>query len=203
MRGWLPVILITAAFVLGGCGEEQLNDGIQTTSELDKNQLASIISEETSNDINYITDWSLDELVQNIELNGKSYSMPFTVEDLGEGYTIGEKICLSEDTYGYNLYYNDKYYALIGVVHYYWEIEKCDIVRITFFDDPDLSDTTPQFKLGEFCMGSERDSIISLYGNPTESCEEADRYIFSEGKEISVTYKDEKLVGLSVKKLLE
>ncbi len=198
MRGWLPVILITAILVLGGCGEAHLNDDIQTTSELDKNQLTSPISKETSNDINYITDWSLDELVQNIELNGKSYSMPFTVEDLGEGYSLGEK-----NDNGYDLYYNGNYYALIRVAHYYWEIEKCDIICITFFDDPDLSDTTPQFKLGEFCMGSERDNIISLYGDPTEFSEGSDRYIFSDGREISVTYKDEKLAGLFIDNYLD
>ena len=73
-------------------------------------------SEETTlTEIQYVTDWSIDELVQNIELNGKTYSMPFTLEDLGEAYSIGEKIEITETSASYPLYYNGTEIALINV----------------------------------------------------------------------------------------
>ncbi len=191
MRGWFPVILITAALALGGCGDTQLNDDIQTTAESDENQSTSAISEETSNDINYITDWSLDELVQNIELNGKSYSMPFTVEDLGEGYTIGEKISLSGDTYGYNLYYNDKYYALIKL-----NLNNI-ITSITFSDNVN-------FKIGELYSGNSKEKIINVYGIPSvEARDIIATYLFSNGNSISIFYEDNKLESISINYYIE
>jgi len=150
-------------------------------------------SEETnSTEIQYVTDWSIDELVQNIELNGKTYSMPFTLEDLGEEYSLGEKVSLSGDSYGYDLYYNDKNYALITL-----DKKNTTIISLTFTDNMD-------FKIGEFYPGNSSKDIVDTYGNPSvKASNNAMTYLFTDGNSISAFYENNKLNSISINYCIE
>ncbi len=166
-----------------------INEAIVNTTVSKTDQSASetaVPAEINSKDIHFITDWSIDELVQNIEMNGKNYSMPFTVEDLGEGYTIGEKVSLSGDTYGYNLYYNDIYYALI-------KFNSNNIITSIAFSD------NVNFKIGEFYSGNSKEKIINSYGIPSvEARDIIATYLFSNENSISVFYENNKLESISI-----
>jgi len=134
-------------------------------------------SEETnSTEIQYVTDWSIDELVQNIELNGKTYSMPFTLEDLGEEYSIGEKIEISQTSISYPLYYNGMEIALI-------RINDNNYIYSIVTSNPFL-----EFKVGDFFLGNSREAINKEYGEPTMYVKNIDSYSFDDTKNICVFY---------------
>lgn len=139
---------------LSGC---QQND-VSTEQENGVQANVTKSLEINENNFRYITDWSIDNLVQNIEMNGISYSMPFTVEDLGENYTIEENT--SSDK-GYFLNYRgDEDYALIDIYNDDTDIKKCRIRTITVNDNVD-------FKIGNLGFGVKREKILEKYGEPS------------------------------------
>ena len=169
-------------------------------SETVQETQTSEAAETDTTEIHYITDWSIDELVQNIELNGKSYSMPFTVEDLGEGYTIGEKISLSKGNYGYNLYYNDTDFALITTDKSNTDVKKDNIISITVTDTEDID-----FNVGDIEFGDTLNDIYSRYGKPSVESKNkvACSYLFENNNKlkdntITLFFDNEKLNGISI-----
>ena len=161
------ILLITLA--LPGC-EKLVETDVSAETKLqtsqNKSQYVETVTEAKSeesttqnkSEFHYITDWSIDELVQNIEMNGVSYSMPFTVEDLGENYTIEENT--SSDK-GYFLNYRgDEDYALINVYNDDTDIQKCRIRTITVNDNVD-------FKIDSWGFGVKREKILEKYGEPS------------------------------------
>ena len=143
--------------------------------------------ETTSTEIQYVTDWSIDELVKNIELNGKTYSMPFTLDDLGEEYSIGEKIEITETSASYPLYYNGTEIALINVNNQKYI---CSI---------SISNKYVDFKAGNFYIGNSREEINKEYGKPTMFVENIDSYSFDDTKNICVFYNSKNVVdGIAI-----
>ena len=109
-------------------------------------------------EFHYITDWSIDKIVQNIEMNGTSYSMPFTVGDLGENYSLEE---IDRTPGGYFLNYcSYEHYALIDVYNDDTDIKKCRIRSITVNDNVD-------FKIDNLSFGVKREKILEKYGEPS------------------------------------
>ena len=168
MRGWLPVILITAALALSGCGEEQsvetdvteaqLNDDIQTTVEPDENQ-SEQTEKLTFDDVNII------------EINGKQVSLPFTVDELGEEYSIGEE-------YGSNeiytaLYYKNEFIAFININN-----EK-EITSISF---PSETLENNIIKIYNLSSSDSFEKIIDTIGIPNVQTEIALLYKFDFGE---------------------
>ena len=179
--------LFVAAAVLFSLSSCKPNEAVQ---EIHTSEAA----ETKTTEIHYITDWSIDELVQNIELNGKSYSMPFTVEDLGEEYTIGEKVSLSEGNYGYNLYYNDTEFALITTDKSNTDVKKDNIISITVTDIEDID-----FNVGDIEFGDTLNDIYSRYGKPSVESKNkvACSYLFGKNN-ITLFFDNEKLNGISI-----
>ena len=153
----------------------------------------AIISNST--EIQYITDWSIDELLQDFELNGKTYSMPLTIGDLGDGYLIGDKASLRGDNYGYYLRYNDEHFALITVDDSDTDINKWQIKSFSISEDDN-------YKFGDLYYGNTRENIINKYGLPSFSTEigatTIDNYIFENKDAVSVEYKNNKIYGLVI-----
>ena len=154
-----------------------------------------IVSETSSTEIQYITDWSIDELLQDFELNGKTYSMPLTIGDLGNEYSIGDKASLRGDNYGYYLQYNDEHFALITVNDSDADINKWCIKSFSLSDDT-------KYKFGDLYYGNTRDNIISKYGKPSISTEVGntiiDGYIFENKNAFSIDYKNNKIYGIVI-----
>lgn len=75
---------------------------------------SSVVSEtQMSNDVSQTGSFDFDEVCKNIVINGKKYTFPFSVEELGEGYSLGDmsysKLEKDDEYYSAhtNLYYNN------------------------------------------------------------------------------------------------
>lgn len=156
-------------------------------------QTIQLSEETTSTEIQYVTDWSIDELVQNIELNGKTYSMPFTLDDLGAEYSLGEKVSLPDDRYGYNLNYNGEYFALI-VINDELEVSKSPITILTIVDNTN-------YRCGELYYGNSKTAVQDVYGKPSyeNSLKNINSYSFKNGSGVTITYENDKLVGVTIR----
>ena len=106
-----------------------------------------------------------------IEINGKQVSLPFKVEDLGEGYSIGEE-------YGFNesysaLYYNKQCLALIN-------LNDNEYIYSIAFDSDGFIDNS----LNIYGLSFENNftEIINILGNPTRQKELALIYEYNNGK---------------------
>ena len=141
----------------------------------------------------YITEWSIDDLVKSVEMNGVTYSMPFTFNDLGEGYTI-EKI--NDELF---LYYHGENYALIKVKDNS-DIKNSEIISITISSEEN-------FKLGDISNEDRLEDVLKKYGEPSLISSVGSfsliSYVF-EGKKdksnssIGFTFKDNKLNSIGI-----
>ncbi len=146
---------LAAALVCGmtGCGgEAEQTDTEQTVSETAQNQLSF-------------------EDVNVIEINGQQVSLPFKVEELGEGYSIGEERGPNE-TYP-ALYYQNQSLALVELD----DEEK--IISIAFYIDDFESNTA---KIYNFSFENNFSQIIEAMGTPTREKEFALIYEYNQGK---------------------
>lgn len=158
-------------------------------------------------DFNYITDWSLDEMVKSVEMNGVIYSMPFTLNDLGDKYSLelaGVDVDESGefDHYIYALKYCDVVYAGIEVFDQFVDdIDNYKITSITLTSDTD-------FKFGGIGPESTKDDILKKFGAPSEISSDYNMflYIFNVGDDrldniVVVTFNDdnETLKGITIR----
>lgn len=138
-------------------------NGIPVNQEA--SETTSVVADEI--DIHYITDWSLDEMVQSVEMNGVTYSMPFTVNDLGDKYSLewasvdfdkSGKV----DRYIYALKYCDMIYAGIDVFEPFDfnDMDNYKITSITLTADTD-------FKFGGIGPKNTKDDILEKFGEPS------------------------------------
>lgn len=186
----IMLFIAAACMIFSMVGCKQNGIPVEQTSE-ESNQVKSVKKEPY-----YITEWSIDDLVTSVEMNGVKYSMPFTFNDLGEGYTI-EKIndCLF-------LYYHGENYALIEVKDNS-DINNSEIIHLT----TDCTYSDKDFKIGDTSLGDELDDILKKYGEPslkvTAETISGIYYVF-EGKTeeqssgVGFTFTDGKLDGISV-----
>lgn len=187
-RFW--AILAAACMIFSMVGCKQNSIPVKQTSE--ENEQVKTVKKEPY----YITEWSIDDLVTSVEMNGVTYSMPFTFNDLGEGYTI-EK--LNDDLF---LYYHGENYALIKVKDNS-DINNSEIIHLT--TDCTYHDT--DFKIGDTSFGDELDDVLEKYGEPsliTSGSSIAMVYYVFEGKTeeqnnlVGFTFTDGKLDSIGV-----
>lgn len=133
-RGWLPVVLITAALALGGCGEVQAVGTDVTETQL----LEKAIDEETEmKTIDPPADgWTLDDINQVLYINGQQVTLPLMFSTLKDGYEIKDKKYKDKgsddsDVVGGTLYYKDEFIAVIS----FYELEN-DIQILTMIFSP-------------------------------------------------------------------
>ena len=185
----LYIIAAAAMICLSGC-----RNNIQETS-MTAADTSGISSSEK------MTDWSLDSLVKNIELNGKTYSMPFTLDDLGDDYSVGNAILFENNTYGYSLIYKGDIFTAI-VKFDGFDYTKSKIISFTASDDADL-------KVGEISFGDDRFDILKKYGKPSieeQKSENEFAYFYGSMSEdgekangLYLYFEDNKLIGISIK----
>ncbi|MDE5992660.1 MAG: hypothetical protein K2G87_06380 [Oscillospiraceae bacterium] len=151
--------ILIMSLSLSGCEKLVETDvSAETRSQTSYNGTQNATDTANQSEFHYITDWSIDEVVQNIEMNGTSYSMPFTVGDLGENYSL-EAIDRTPGGYFLN-YCGDEHYALIDVYNDDTDIKKCRIRSITVNDNVD-------FKIDNLSFGVKREKILEKYGEPS------------------------------------
>lgn len=120
----VKTLIITAILALSmvagttGCaGSTETASGIATTAsttEESTTQAETVNAGETSFDY--------DEVCKNIVINGKQYTFPFSVEELGEGYSIGDISYSKLDN-------EDEYYSVDAKLIY----NNSDIASIWYF----------------------------------------------------------------------
>lgn len=147
-RFWTILAAVCMIFSMVGCKQNGIP--VNKTSE-ESEQIKSVKKEPY-----YITEWSIDDLVKNLEINGVKYSMPFTLNDLGEDYTI-EKI--NDELF---LYYQGENYALIKVKDNS-DIKNSEIILIT----TDCTYSDKDFKIGDTSFGDKLDDVLERYGEPS------------------------------------
>lgn len=201
-RFWAILAAACMIFSMVGCKQ----NGTFAKQIIEESEQITTVSEQTSEEsekINrvkkepyYITEWSIDDLVKSVEINGVIYSMPFTFNDLGEGYTI-EKIndCLF-------LYYHGEDYALIEVKDNS-DINNSEIINLTTY----YSYLDKDFKIGDTSLGDELDDVLEKYGEPslkvTAETVLGIYYVFegeteSQNNVLGFTFTNGKLGGISV-----
>lgn len=210
----VKTLIITAILALSmvagttGCaGSTETASGIATTAsttEESTTQAETVNAGETSFDY--------DEVCKNIVINGKQYTFPFSVEELGEGYSIGDisysKLDNEDEYYSVvtDLYYQNK---KIASVSYYglnnkdkdsvdFNVRKIDdLYQNEFFCDNPKN----YIEFSGLKLGDDTNKIIEFLGNPTEKKGSTDTYgsfIYSkdEKKNISYTYKNNNINGI-------
>lgn len=154
MKKLLSVISAMAVMLaMGGCESKEIEQVSETVVE-------TVQSEKlTFDDINVI------------EINGKTVSLPFKIEELGEGYSIGEEKGFSQIYPA--LYYNNQCIALIELN------EDGSINSITFTSD-DLEKNT--IKIYTLVPNDNFQKIIDTIGEPSRQKELALIYEFDNGE---------------------
>ncbi len=148
-RGWLPVILITAALALVGCGKARAVGTDVTETQLFENAIAEETEIKT---IEPPADgWTLEQLNEVMYLNGKPFKLPCNIDDINSDFEIqnnypyssGENVIL-------DILYNGKFaFTAEGVqkenetiingiaissLGYEADIEKCNLFCINGFN---------------------------------------------------------------------
>ncbi|MBD5145071.1 MAG: hypothetical protein HDT21_04045 [Ruminococcus sp.] len=162
MRKKRFAVLLAAVFMVLGFAGCLYNE---IPANQDSSETTSAAADEI--DFHYVTDWSLDDMVQSIEMNGVTYSMPFTLNDLGNKYSL--------EWVGVDFEENGK------VDHYTYVLKYCDMVYagIEVFDPFDFNDmdnykitsiiltSDTDFKFGGVDPESTKDNILEKFGEPS------------------------------------
>lgn len=202
----LAVILI-AILSLSGCeklSETYADAETQSTEQTVGEALAFGNQEEPGSAIDFeITDWTMEDLVTDMEVEGYKFSLPCTVSDISKKCEVKYTAFIEESQVtGGSLYLGQKYIALIyfdGNVDK--EISTSNICRFfmgeygqDFNDGFVKSVELPKFNIMGITNESSRDDLINILGNPNMRAGESDRhfqYGFSENEFIIIDFDKE------------
>lgn len=135
----------------GGNDVPEVTTAVETTAHVTEIPPAERITSE-------ITDWSLEDLAKEITINGKKLSLPFAMNELGEGYTMmgTDRVIDGYDGMIMELNYNGNYLADI------WADKFDDGMKVIGIQASaiNLSD----FKIGDISFESTKEEIEAKYG---------------------------------------
>ena len=95
---------------LTGCGKSKDSSKEVTTKQVN--------NEATSNQsVSGENDEAINELLNNIEVNGKHIDFPFTLNDLGDEFDFDYYVDMGDGTYGMDLIYNNNKVAIVYICH--------------------------------------------------------------------------------------
>ena len=156
--------------------------------------------------------FNFDEVCKNIVINGKQYTFPFSVEELGEGYSIGDISYSILDQ-------NDEYYSALGKL-YYNNLEIADIcyfgVSETEISSIDLSNKKIEYlkqsssnevndiyiEVDSIKIKCNSKKVIEKFGNPSEENNLSvgcGSYIYNSGENtLTYLFMDYKIDGISI-----
>ena len=108
------ISVITLMISLTGCGKAKDSGKEVTTKQVN--------NEATSNQsVSGESDEAINELLNNIEVNGKHIDFPFTLNDLGDDFEFDNYVDMGDGTYGMDLKYKDE---SVAIVYVYADTEK-------------------------------------------------------------------------------
>lgn len=112
------ISVIALMISLTGCGKAKDSSKEVTTKQVN--------NEATSNQsVSGENDEAINELLNNIEVNGKHIDFPFTLNDLGDDFEFDNYVDMGDGTYGMNLTYKGE---IVAGAYVYADTEK-DIDR--------------------------------------------------------------------------
>ena len=110
----VAISVIALMISLTGCGKAEDGSKEVTTKQVN--------NEATSNQsVSGENDEAINELLNNIEVNGKHIDFPFTLNDLGDDFEFDNYVDMGDGTYGMDLKYKDE---SVAIVYVYSDTEK-------------------------------------------------------------------------------
>ena len=110
------ISVIALMISLTGCGKAK-DSGKEVTTKQVNNEVTSNQGESVSGE----NDEAINELLNNIEVNGKHIDFPFTLNDLGDDFEFDNYVDVGDGTYGMDLKYKDE---SVAIVYVYADTEK-------------------------------------------------------------------------------
>ena len=104
------ISVIALMISLTGCGKSK-DSGKEVTTKQENNEVTSNQGESVSGE----NDEAINELLNNIEVNGKHIDFPFTLNDLGDDFEFDNYVDMGDGTYGMDLTYRDESVASVYV----------------------------------------------------------------------------------------
>ena len=114
------ISVIALMISLTGC-EKAKDSGKEVTTKQENNEVTSNQGESVSGE----NDEAINELLNNIEVNGKHVDFPFTLNDLGDDFEFDNYVDMGDGTYGMDLKYKGE---TVAGAYVYADAEK-DIDR--------------------------------------------------------------------------
>ncbi|MDE5577430.1 MAG: hypothetical protein K2J11_08590 [Oscillospiraceae bacterium] len=206
-RALALVGILVMALSLSGC-EKLAETNVSTETKGAKQAVgeitASVNSEETAVVPDFeITDWTMKDLVTDMEIEGCKFSLPCTVSDINEKCDVKYTTFMEErQLTGGALYLDQKD---IASVYFNGDVDKeISVSNICYFFmggfEYDLNDKAvktaelPEFNVMGITNKSTRSDVINILGNPNMRVGESDRhfqYGFSENEYIIIDFSEE------------
>ena len=179
--------------------ESESVSAVQATAEEETTAVSETLVEEEQRAPKYeITDWTMDDIVKNIVIDGKAISLPCTIEDLGDVFsTMSPSYSDANDVHQWNagLYYNDTFVGSVTVM--------CDS------DEVDLSTDLISFltlfpseydcQIGKINFNMTEDELLSKLDEPNiDSIPGVYKYYFSKNEIMSVIFLDDKMKSVTM-----
>ena len=198
----LSILAVTAVIVsLTACQSGETGQDIQSSEAVSSTTLASDSTqtsettapqnaEEKQIETEYeITDWTMEELLSDVEINGVKLSLPCSYEELAEHFNLELDLTFYNEPYKKYFYSYALREGLYIKVSYYSENEtdspnSDEIEEICIFCENGGS-----FRVGEIISGTTtRDEVEKILGKPNDNVESASWYRFSYSKAVIFSY---------------
>jgi len=142
----VAISVIALMISLTGCGKAKDSSKEVTTKQVN-NEVTSNQGESASGE----NDEAINELLNNIEVNGKHIDFPFTLNDLGDDFEFDNYVDMGDGTYGMDLKYKGE---TVAGAYVYADTEK-DIDRKTIIYRVSISRVDEQvFKISRIDCNS-------------------------------------------------
>ncbi len=193
--------IMLAMLLLNGCGNVNDTPSQESTGTVSETQQETV-SAETESKFDYYA------VINDINWNGTILKPPFTVEDLGEGYTLDyfksyDSSSTNKKYSAYYLKYNSENIGLISRENIRKDKDSDEIhqLDINEFYECDYSNIS----VGKIKIGMKLDDVIAAWGEASKILElnTENQYIYyaidDEHKYISVSIdKNDKIVGFNI-----
>ena len=147
----VAISVIALMISLTGCGKSK-DSGKEVTTKQVNNEVTSNQGESVSGE----NDEAINELLNNIEVNGKHIDFPFTLNDLGDGLEFDNYVDMGDGTYGMDLIYNNNKVAIV----YIYATDENKIDKNSVINEVTISETDAQiFKVNNINCSSDINDV--------------------------------------------
>ena len=145
------ISVIALMISLTGCGKVK-DSGKEVTTKQENNEVTSNQGESVSGE----NDEAINELLNNIEVNGKHIDFPFTLNDLGDDFEFDNYVDMGDGTYGMDLIYNNNKVAIV----YIYATDENKIDKNSVINEVTISETDAQiFKVNNINCSSDINDV--------------------------------------------